>query len=307
MTGRPETGRVGGGRRAAVDIGTNSMRLLIVDADGTEVGRWQQVTGLGRGLAASGRLSEEAIGRTVEALAGYGREMAAARVDRRRAVATSASRDAANRAEFFDRAEQALGVRPELIEGEEEAALSYAGATADGPGEGPFLVVDIGGGSTEVVHQDDAGSVTGTSFDVGSVRLTERHLPDRPAPFDQLEAAAAHVAGILSRLAPPGGGPTVIGVAGTWTSLAAMALDLPAYDRDAVHHSTLDRRTVDVLVLDLARRSVTETERIPSLDPGRAGVILAGAVIAREVMRRLSVDRVTVSEHDLLDGVIATL
>src|SRR5690606_2970495 len=231
---------------------------------------------LGRGLGASGRLTEEAIGRTVEVLAGYGREMAAAGVERRRAVATSASRDAANREEFFDRAERALGVRPELIEGEEEAALSYAGATADGPGAGPYLVVDLGGGSTEVVRQDAAGSVTGTALDVGSVRITERHLPDRPAPFDQLEAAASHVAGMLSELTPPGGAFGVIGVAGTWTSLAAMALDLPAYDRDAVHHSTLDRRTVDVLVLDLARRNVAETERIPSLDPGRAGVILAG-------------------------------
>lgn len=291
--------------RAAVDIGTNSMRLLIVDADGVELGRWATVTGLGRGLDASGRLAPEAIDRTVDVLAEYGRLAAEAGVTRARAVATSASRDAANRDEFFDRAEAALGFRPELIGGNEEAVLSYLGATSDTDRPAPYVVIDIGGGSTEFVWESD-GAVTGHSIDIGSVRLTDRLLGHRPVAFDELEDAARHVAALFDSVPVPSVG-TAIGVAGTWTSLGAIAQDLAVYDREKVHDWPLGRAEVERLIGLFASQSVEETAAIPAIDPARAPVILAGAVIARETMRHLATLEVVVSERDLLDGVIATL
>ncbi len=293
-------------RVAAIDIGTNSMRLLVVDADTGEMDRRQQVTGLGRGVDATGRLDEEAMERTVTVLEGYGTIMAELGVDRARAVATSACRDAANRQEFFDRAEAALGVRPQLISGVEEAALSYRGATSDAPGPGPFLVVDIGGGSTEFVWEASEG-VVGESVQVGSVRLTERLLPTRPATFDDLVTAGRHTEGLFAQVRLPEGDHRMIGVAGTWTSLAAISLDLAAYDPERVHHSVLTRTDVERLVERLAALTVEETAAIPALDPARAPVILAGGVIAREAMRRAGTSDVLVSEHDLLDGVAAAL
>ena len=282
------------------------MRLLVVDSNTGEVDRRQQVTGLGRGVDASGRLDPEAVERTVMVLESFGTVMTELGVDHARAVATSACRDAANRDEFFDRAEAALGVRPQLISGSEEAELSYRGATSDAPGPGPFLVVDIGGGSTEFVWEA-SGGVVGESVQVGSVRLTERLLTARPAPFDDLVTAGRHTEGLFAPVRLPEGGYRMIGVAGTWTSLAAIALELPAYDREKVHHSVLTRIDVERLVERLAALTVEETAAIPALDPARAPVILAGAVIAREAMRRAGTSDVLVSEHDLLDGVVASL
>lgn len=288
-------------RKAAVDIGTNSMRLLIVDEDGQEMGRWEEVTGLGRGVDRSGRLADDAIDRTIEVLTRYGSFMRDLDVGRARAVATSASRDAANREEFFSRAESALGVRPQLVPGVEEARLAYAGATADGPGSGPYLVVDIGGGSTELV-----GAACATSIDIGSVRLTERLLVDRPASGAQMAEAVSHVDELLAAVDVE---PfvTVIGVAGTWTSLAAIILGLPFFDQRAVHRSRLARESLSTLVDRLAALTVEETAAIPALDPKRAPVILAGAVVASRVVERLGVGEVVVSCHDLLDGVAAAL
>jgi exopolyphosphatase / guanosine-5'-triphosphate,3'-diphosphate pyrophosphatase len=293
------------GTKAAVDIGTNSMRLLIVTDDGRELGRWARVTGLGKGLDATGSLAEDAIARTVEVLADYGRLAAEHGVTRARAVATSASRDAANREAFFDRAEAALGFRPEVIPGTEEAGLAYEGATAGAPGEGPHVVIDIGGGSTEFVWAVD-GEVTATSIDIGSVRLTDRLLPHRPATFDQLEAASRHVQELF-RSVPVPAARTVIGVAGTWTSLAAIAQDLAEYDRRKVHGWPLGRPEVERLIGLFATQTIEETAAIPALDPARAPVILAGTIIARETMRHLGAREVIVSEHDLLDGIIAQL
>ena len=293
-------------RVAAIDIGTNSMRLLVVDSDGAELDRRQHVTGLGRGVDLTGRLDPEAVERTVAVLEGFGTVMAELGVERAKAVATSACRDATNREAFFDRAEQALGVRPELIDGEQEARLAYRGATVDAPGPGPFLVVDIGGGSTEFVWEEH-GQVVARSVQVGSVRLTERLLPDRPATFDDLATAGRHAEGLFAQVEVPVGDRRVIGVAGTWTSLAAIALELDEYDRERVHHSVLARIDVERLVERLASMTVAETAAIPALDPARAPVILAGAVIAREAMRRLAVTDVLVSEHDLLDGLAASL
>ena len=293
--------------KAAVDIGTNSMRLMIVDDRGAEVGRWARVTRLGKGVDAGGRLSDDAIDRTVEVLSDYGGLMRTHRVERARAVATSASRDASNREEFFDRAEEVLGIRPEVIPGIEEAELSYRGATEGVSAQGPLVVVDIGGGSTEFVFEHH-GDVVGTSVEIGSVRLTDRmDLEERPVEFDRLDEASRLVESIISEAPIPEHIETVIGVAGTWTSLSAIAQDLPSYDRDRVHESALGRTALDRMVLRLAALTVEETGRLPALDPARAPVLLGGAIVAREVMRMLKVDQVIVSEHDLLDGVVAEL
>lgn len=291
--------------RAAVDIGTNSMRLLIAGPEG-EVLRRQKVTGLGREVDSSGRLAEDAIHRTIAVLAEYGEEMRRHGVDRARAVATSASRDAANAESFLDRAEAVLGLRPEVIAGGEEARLAYAGATAGIEGDGPYLVVDIGGGSTELVWSDEE-SIHGVSIDIGSVRLTERVPVSRPATFEEIQSASGVAEGAFDLLVLPDREWQAIGVAGTWTSLAAVAADLPAYDREAVHGSRLSRQAVDRLVTRFAALTIEQTAAIPALDPARAPVILAGSIVAREAMRHAGLFEVIVSERDLLDGVIASL
>lgn len=290
-------------RAAAVDIGTNSMRLLVVEQVGegvVELGRWQRVTGLGRGVDATGLLDPEAVDRTLVALAEFGGRMEALGVTEAAAVATSASRDASNRDEFFDRAEIALGVRPSLIDGEEEAGLAFRGATAGLRLPGPFLVVDIGGGSTELVTKEG-----GRSVDIGSVRLTERCMPDRPCPPHQLAAGSALAENVLAGVPTPPLIGTTLGVAGTWTSLAAIHLGLGTYD--GVHLSRLSGDGLETLVGLLAGMSIAETAAIPSLDPARAPVILAGAVIALAAARRLEVAEVVISEHDLLDGLVSRL
>jgi exopolyphosphatase/guanosine-5'-triphosphate,3'-diphosphate pyrophosphatase len=282
--------------RAAIDIGTNSMRLLIVDDEGHDLVRLAKVTGLGRGTDASGKLSDEAIERTIVVFEEFGRLCDEHGVDRRRAVATSATRDAGNRDEFLARAESALGVRPEAISGVEEAELAYFGATRGRSGD--FAVVDIGGGSTEFVFRTD--EINAVSIDIGSVRLTDRLLFERPATFEAVESAAAHVERMFAEVAVPDGS-RIIGVAGTWTSLAAII----AGREGSVHDSVIDRLSADRLVARLAGLTVEETERLPGLDPARAPVILAGAVIARQVLRTLDVPEVAVSERDLLDGIVA--
>lgn len=286
--------------RAAVDIGTNSMRLLIVDDAGVEVTRIQRVTGLGRGVDAAGRFDPEAVRRTIEVLEEFGQAMKS--VPAKRAVATSASRDASDREGFLDLAEQALGIRPEVIPGTEEAALAYAGATAGMLGD--LMVVDIGGGSTEFVWREGE-ELKASSFDVGSVRLTERHLQFRPAPFDAVEAAARSCQDAFEPVGALRGRFEAIGVAGTWTSLAAIVLE--SADRSAIHGFRLDRIGVDRLVGRLSSLTIADTAALAGLDPARAPVILAGAIVAREAMRVLGVDHVAVSERDLLDGVVAGL
>ncbi len=291
--------------KAAVDIGTNSTRLLVVSSQG-EVGRWETVTGLGRGLGQQGLLTEDSMARTLSALAHYGKLMSEHAVAARRAVATSAVRDARNREEFLDRAEGALGVRPETISGEEEARLSFAGAVADLSDPGGCMVVDIGGGSTEFVWKNPGGMVEGVSLELGSVRLTESILPDRPPSPEQMRGAFADTAGRLSGVRLPFR-PRVVGVAGTWTSLAAIALCPDSYDHDRVHHSTLYAAQLAIMVSNLAAQTVEETAALRALEPARAPMILAGAVIAQQAMRRLASAEVLISGRDLLDGVADSL
>ena len=292
-------------RVAAIDVGTNTARLLIADVvEGRvrDVDRRAVVVGLGSGVDRTGRLSEDAIARTMTALSVYAAAIREHCAKSMRAVATSASRDAENVGEFLDRAEAVLGARPEVIGSAEEAALSFRGATTGIPGPGPTLVIDPGGGSTEFVV-GGVDPVAATSVDIGSVRLTERLLPEHPASADRVATAAAEVAAMFSRVPIPGPPARAIGVAGTFTSLAAVHLELIAYDRDRVHGAVMTVEDFDALVEMLAGLTVEQTAAIPSLEPGRAPVLLGGAVVAREAVRRSGLGRVTVSESDLLDGI----
>ena len=282
-------------RVGVVDIGTNTMRLLITDGL-TDLGRWVEVTGLGQGVDKSGSLSEEAIERTMSAFRRFGELMTDADLERTMVIATSASRDASNREAFFDRAEEALGTRPTLISGHEEARFAYQGATANQEMSPPVVVSDIGGGSSEFVTATDE-----TSLDIGSIRLTERVLPDRPASSDALDDAWTLVEECFSSVGLGDIG-TLIGVAGTWTSLAAIAQELPAYDPERVHGYYLTRRLLSDVTSMLSSMSLVETAAIPSLDSKRAPVILAGGVLACGVMKVLDVTEIRISERDTLDG-----
>lgn len=283
-----------------VDIGTNSVRLLITDGE-HEDGRWVEVTGLGVGVDETGVLSDDAITRTIGVFDRYGAIMSDSAVVKRVAIATSASRDANNREEFFDRAARALGVRPQLISGNQEARYAYAGATRDVGSSGDVVVTDIGGGSTEFVT-----AATATSVDIGSVRLTDRHLWDRPPDSGQLEQAVEYIAEHLADLGHGDVG-SHIGVAGTWTSIAGIAQGLPAYDRDQVNGFVLTNEQLDRVAERLRPLTIAETAAIPSLDPKRAPVILAGTLIATMITETLGVGETTVSEHDSLDGVAMEL
>jgi len=283
-----------------VDIGTNSVRLLVTGDQGEE-GRWVEITGLGRGLDNSGLIGEGPMAETLVVLERYGRVMDEHQVDIRAAMATSATRDASNREVFLERAERVLGVRPQVITGEREGRLAHAGATSGLDASYRHLVCDIGGGSTELVTP-----YTVVSVDIGSVRLTERALPDRPSQPAAVQHAIDLVNGLFAPL-PAVEFDRLVGVAGTWTSLAAIDLDLAAYDPARVHLHAIERGRLDGLVRRLAGMSVEETAAIPSLDPGRAPVILAGAVIALCVMERLGAATCLASERDTLDGLAAEL
>ena len=277
-----------------VDLGTNSMRLLITDGE-IETGRWEEVTGLGRGVDATGALSAEAIQDSLAALARFGSRMDQAEVVRRIAIATSASRDASNRETFFDLAESALGVRPTLISGVREARLAYAGAGSLPGLTDPVVVSDIGGGSTEFVTAD-----SGVSIDIGSVRLTERAIPSRPAPGSEVTAARRLVAALFHEVEIPVG--TLVGVAGSWTSVAAIARRNAADHGQPIHGYRMGRSDLAAVIEDLAVRSIEETAAVHSLDPKRASVILAGALVAEGVMGALGVEETFISERDTLDG-----
>ena len=294
----------GARRVAAVDMGTNSTRLLIADLTNdrlAEIERVENVTGLGRGVDSSGRLSADAISRTTRVLKGYGRRIRETGVEAARAVATSAARDAANQAELVEAARRALGFRAEIIGGEEEARLAFAGATAGTPDPTNTVVVDIGGGSTEVVT--DAGAI---STDIGSIRLTERCLPRHPAGSADLARARREAARTMGDVDLPSRSRGM-GVAGTWTSLAAIHLKLESYTLHEVEGTTLHLEDVVRMTAWLGSMSLEEKETIPSLNPMRAPIILGGAVVAESSLRLLALDRIAVTRHDILDGVCLSL
>lgn len=304
-------------RVAAIDCGTNSIRLLVADLPaGTDVVRRMEIVRLGQGVDRTGRLAPEAIERTRVALADYATQIEALGARRVRMVATSATRDADNAAEFGAMVRATLGVDPEVITGAQEARLSFTGAVRGLP-PGRYLVVDIGGGSTEFVlgesTVDGPGSVgepAAVSVDIGCVRMTERHLRDDPPTAQQIAAATVDVEAAVDKALSVVGEPagaTLVGVAGTVTTVAGIALDLPEYDAARIHHarvSTVDIRRVAARLLGMAH---DQRLALPVMHPGRADVIGAGALILRLVVDRAGVPELVASEHDILDGIAYSL
>ena len=295
------------GLYAAIDCGTNSTRLLIGDG-GSASEREMRITGLGRGVDATGLLSADGIERVEAALEEFAGIMRGYDLDGIRMTATSAARDAANRGEFFSMCERVIGVAPELISGEEEAELSFRGATADlDPADGPFLVFDIGGGSTEFAY-GSSRMEGGMSTDMGSVRFTDRYIhSDPPLPEELvacLSVAEAHIDDVVREMPMVLGARQLVGLAGTVSTAAAVEIGLAEYDRSRIHHFRLDRAALE----DVYRTLVTEAraDRIhnPGLEPGRVDTIVGGMCILARIARYFDADDVLVSESDILDGLI---
>lgn len=294
---------------AAIDIGSNSVRLLVADASGREVCREMHITRLAEGVDRTGELGEEPMARTLAVLSSFGRTIEQRGVTRVRVTGTSAARDAKNRAVFFQRVEAAVGSVPELLSGGAEAALAFAGATADRRAEsGPFVTLDIGGGSTELAF-GSSGVESSISLDIGCVRVTERFLAGDPPRPAELEAAASHIRTELGRVeaeVPCRRAKLWLGLAGTVTTLASRDAGLAAYDPSVTHGYRLTRARVEAMHAELAQRSYAE--RIPLLlEAKRAPVIVGGSIILLEVMRFFQLASLVVSERDILDGLAASL
>jgi len=295
---------------AAIDCGTNSVRLLVSDG-GRPVSRLMRITRLGKGVDATGRLDPDAIDRTLAVLADYRVEMDRHGVERVRMATTSASRDAANRDEFFERAESIIGTRPELLSGEDEALMSFRGATARlDPADGPFVVVDIGGGSTEfaVGGSHLEGSV---SVDMGCVRITEKFLHGDPPGPDELSNALSVVEQHLQdvqRLLPQVVAPTrFVGLAGTITNVAAVEIGLQTYDPDRIHHFLLSKAAAEDVFRTLATEALADRVHNPGLERERADVIVGGCIVLVQIFRTFGYEDCLVSESDILDGIAMSL
>jgi exopolyphosphatase / guanosine-5'-triphosphate,3'-diphosphate pyrophosphatase len=295
-------------RVAVVDIGTNSTRLLVADVrDGSvsEVERRNRVTRLGRGVDLSGQLSSEAVENVCETIAEYVELYGGLGAERVEALATSAVRDASNGAAFIAELRERFALSARVLDGEEEARLTYLGATSGRPPANSTLVIDIGGGSTELVVGNRAKVDFHTSLQAGVVRHTERHLTVDPPDSAELEALAGDVRGILdhgltaSTEAHPGKG---IAVAGTPTSLAAIDLQLEPYDPERVHGHRLALGSIQTMLSRLASMPLSERLGVTGLHPDRAPTIVAGVVILMEVMRAFGLAEIEVSEHDILYG-----
>jgi exopolyphosphatase/guanosine-5'-triphosphate,3'-diphosphate pyrophosphatase len=312
-------------RVAAIDCGTNSIRLLIADIDRsngttslTDVVREMRVVRLGQGVDATGELAPEALERTFAATADYAQLIREHRAEAVRFVATSASRDARNRDVFVDGIRNLLGVEPEVISGDEEAALSFAGASSvlpilDGH---EVLVVDLGGGSTEFVLGTAEGVTAAKSVDIGCVRLTERHLRNDPPTAEQIAAAEADVDAAIARAGqdvPLERATAVVGVAGSITTITAHAMKLPEYSPDAIHGTELPIDTVRAASTDLLEMVRSERAALPYMHPGRVDVIGAGGLVWRRILERMGglsggrITTATASEHDILDGIALSI
>jgi exopolyphosphatase/guanosine-5'-triphosphate,3'-diphosphate pyrophosphatase len=288
-------------RVAAIDLGTNSTRLLVADVeDGRldEVARRLTITRLGEGVDERRRLLPVPIARVRSCLAEYRRELEALGATRTLAVATSAVRDAENGEAFLGEIEWSYGFTTRLLSGEEEAALTLRGVAAGRPSVEGTLIVDIGGGSTEFVLGGADGPAASSSVDVGCVRVTERFLASDPPSREELAAAAAYVRSLL----PPLEARSAIGVAGTVTTLATLDLGLAEYDPQRTHGHRIPRASVERELERLAALTSAERERVPGIEPGRAPVIVAGLVVLREVLDAYGLPEIEVSERDLLHG-----
>jgi exopolyphosphatase/guanosine-5'-triphosphate,3'-diphosphate pyrophosphatase len=308
-----------GKRVAAIDCGTNSIRLLVADLDPetgaeTELERRMEIVRLGQGVDATGRLADEALARTFAACEAYAaviKDLGATEV---RFVATSATRDASNRADFVAGVRARLGVEPQVISGDEEANLSFRGATqalADDGAEHdtPYLVIDIGGGSTEFVLGTES-VIAARSVDVGCVRMTERHLKDDPPTLAQITAAKRDIDAAIDLAAQTvdlAKAKTLVGLAGSVTTVAAVALGLERYDRDKVHLARLSAESVRQTAADLLAMSREQRAALAVIHPGRVDVIGAGALVLAQIVDRLGLPEVIVSEHDILDGIALSI
>lgn len=304
-------------RVAAIDCGTNSIRLLVADLpeeDGaplTDLTRRMEIVRLGQGVDRTGRLAPEAIERTRLALADYAVQIRELGATRTRMVATSATRDASNAAEFRDMVVATLGVAPDVATGEEEAALSFSGAVRGLPptAEAPYLVVDIGGGSTEFVVGERTVD-RAISIDIGCVRMTERHLHGDPPSAAEIAAAEADIAAAVTGALDAVGAArarTLVGLAGSVTTVAALALGLHHYEPERIHHARLSYDDVAKVCADLLAMTREQRLALPVMHPGRADVIGAGALVLRVLMERAGTGAVIASEHDILDGIAWSL
>ncbi|WP_433547312.1 exopolyphosphatase [Streptomyces sp. CA-294286] len=302
-------------RVAAIDCGTNSIRLLVADADPAtgelvDLDRRMTIVRLGQGVDRTGRLAPEALERTFAACREYATVIEAHGAEKVRFVATSASRDAENRDEFVAGVLDILGVEPEVVTGDQEAQLSFTGATNElAHGAGDHLVVDIGGGSTELVVGGDTVRAA-RSVDIGCVRLTERHRPSGPATPGQVAAIRADIEAALDlaeETVPLREAHTLVGLAGSVTTIAALALGLPEYDSAAIHHSRIPYDEVRRVTEWLVAATHDEKAALPAMHPGRVDVIVSGALILLALMERAEAAEVVVSEHDILDGIACAL
>jgi exopolyphosphatase/guanosine-5'-triphosphate,3'-diphosphate pyrophosphatase len=295
-------------RIAAIDCGTNSIKLLVGDQRQVLV-RESRMVRLGQGVDTSGMLTEEALARTFAAIDEYAALIAQHEVARVRFCATSATRDAGNAQVFVDGVRERLGVEPEVLSGEEEATLAFEGTVGHlrEPVPAPILVVDIGGGSTELVLGTEAPDAA-VSIDIGSVRLHERHLHDDPPTPEQVVACLADIDAHLGACAVPlSEARSVVGTSGTIKTLAAGMLDLPYYDRDVIDGVRLGSDETRAYVDRLVAMTVAERRAIPSMHPGRADVIGAGGLIWSRVLARAAVPTYTVSEADILHGIASSI
>ncbi|MEU2155722.1 Ppx/GppA phosphatase family protein [Streptomyces sp. NPDC019396] len=297
-------------RVAAVDCGTNSIRLLVADADPAtgelvELDRRMTIVRLGQGVDRTGRLAPEALERTFAACREYAGVIEAHGATKVRFVATSASRDAENREDFVRGVVEILGVEPEVISGDQEAEFSFVGATKELAGHEERLVVDIGGGSTEFVV-GQAQVEAARSVDIGCVRLTERHVRNDPPTAAEAAAIRADIEAALDlaeQTVPIREARTLVGLAGSVTTVAAIALGLEEYDPAAIHHSRISRTQVADVTEALLTATHDERAANPVIHPGRVDVITAGALVLLAIMERTGIDEVVVSEHDILDGI----
>ena len=299
------------GRVAAIDIGTNTVRLLVAESRPpglpghgplVDLDRRVEVVRLGQGVDATGRLAADAIARTIAELEKFGDAVRSWRPDRVRVVATSATRDATNREQFLDAVELAVGTRPVVIGGDREAQLAFAGVRSALGGDTPIVVVDLGGGSTEFVY-GHAHVEYAISVDIGSVRLTERLLGEGPHDRATLDAARSHVDEMCRDVVLPGSPECAVGVAGTFTSLAAIHLGLSTYDSDRVDGCRMTASDLGRVADRLGSMRTADIASLGPVDDRRAGVLTAGAIVAERALSATRCAGVVVSEADLLDGV----
>ena len=297
-------------RVAAIDCGTNSLRLLVADVGDqtlTDVVRRMEIVRLGQGVDKTGRLAPEALDRMTVVLRDYARVINESGARATRMVATSATRDAENAAEFVRRVKEVLGIAPDVLTGDAEARLSFTGATAELLlAEPPYLVADIGGGSTEFVLGGPGLTVQALSVDIGCVRMTERHLLGDPPSAGQIAAATADIDVALDAVAarvPVRRARTLIGLAGSVATVAGIALGLAEYDSSRIHHTRVSAERVHAITGALLAQPRAERAAIGVMHPGRVDVIGGGALVLDRIMRRFGFGEVLASEHDILDGI----